>query len=324
MLAVFMLAIAMLVLVVLAAKRAAGAGLSRVMQPLAVTGMAMAISKLPRVDYVDGGQSRISIPRQHFMRRLRLKVTKGTFTGGSSPAWVASAGNKLITRIELSLGGQLTKDNLSFEDLRRLNLLQYRDNAGSEGYAYLDLGRLPTHALTSSVDLIITWAALSSVTTGTPTTTVNTYLEVARLEELNEGQSVAGIPLVLRKTVTLGASSVTEAKVDVRSGNILQAVMIVPSSTTLITDVSVIQDGVKYHVAAEAWADLREENKADFELDALQTDFAVVNFDKLGDGSQALRTGPMNTLEFRFTTASEAGGSIRLVPIEVAAAVPVA
>jgi hypothetical protein len=316
MFSIALLAIAALFVVCLLVKRGAGHALSRIL-PVSVAGMAMQQSKLIRVDYVDGGQSRVAIPRQHFLSRLRLKVVKGTFTGGTSPAFIASAGNKLITRMELVIGGQLTKDNLSFEDLRRLNLLQYRDTAGTEGYAYLDLGRLPTHAFTS-LELLITWAALSTVTTGTPTTTVNTYVDVTRMEELNVGQDVKGIPLVVRKSITAAANSITEVKVDLRSGNVLQAVMIVPSSSTLIQSVSVIQDGVKYHLTAEAWADLREDNKADFELDALPSDFAVINFDKFGDGSQALRTGPMNTLEFVFATASEASQSIRLVPIEVA------
>lgn len=280
--------------------------------------MAIQVSKLVRLDYADGAQSRYQVPRQHFMHRLRLRVNKGTFVGGTAPAFIASAGNKLITRMELSIGGQITKDNLSFEDLRRLNILQYRDNLASEGYAYLDLGRLPTHKFTS-LELIITWAALGTVTTGTPTQTVGTYVDIVRMEELNVGQETAGIPLVLRKTQTIGVNSTTAPdRKDIRSGNVLQAVLIVPSSTTLIQSVSVIQDGTKYHIAAESWADLREENKADFELDGIQTDFAVINFDKFGDGSQALRTANMNTLELEFTTASEAGGSIRLVLIEVA------
>lgn len=280
--------------------------------------MAIQVSKMARLDYADGAQSRYQVPRQHFLHRLRLRVNKGTFVGGTSPAWVASAGNKLITRIELSIGGQVTKDNLSFEDLRRLNILQYRDNLASEGYAYLDLGRLPSHKFTS-LELIVTWAALTAVTTGTPTSTTGTYVDIVRMEELNVGQATDGIPLVLRKTQSIGASSTTAPdRKDIRSGNVLQAIVIIPSSTTLISTVSVIQDGVKYHVAAESWADLREENKADFELDAVQTDFAVINFDKFGDGSQALRTMDMNTLELEFVTASEAGGSIRLVLIEVA------
>lgn len=285
--------------------------------------MAIHQNKLTRADYQDAGQSRVAIPRQHFLHRLRFRVVKGTFTGGSSPAWVANAGNKLITRIEMTLtlnqGGVITKDNLSMEDLRRLNLLQYKDTMAAEGYAYLDLGRLPTHALVSC-ELLLSWAALTAVTTGTPTSTTGTYADIVRMEEVNTGQPVKGIPLVLRKSITADAGGKTEVKVDVRSGNVLQAVMIVPSSSTLITDVSVVQDGIKYHLSKEEWATLREENKADFELDAIQSDFAVINFDKFGDGSQALRTAEMNTLELVFTVANEASQTIRVVPIEVAAA----
>jgi hypothetical protein len=276
--------------------------------------MAIQKSLLIRADYQAGAQTRVPIPRQHFLHRLRFKVVKGTTTGG---AFVALAGNKLIQRLELVIGGQLTKDNLSFEDLRRLNLLQYKDTLPSEGYAYLDLGRLPTHAFTS-LELLITWAPLASVTTGGATAITGAYVEIRRMEELNEGQPVKGIPLALRKTLTVDAGGKTEARADLRSGNILQAVVIIPSDPSLISTFSVVQDGVKYHLASENWNDLLEENKADFELDNVQTDFAVVNFDTFGEGSQALRTGGMNTLEFIFAIANIAGANIRIVPVEFA------
>jgi hypothetical protein len=276
--------------------------------------VAMHSSLLVRADYQAGTQTRVPIPRQHFLHRLRFRVNKGAVNAG---AFVAGAANKLIARMELSIGGQLTKDNLGFEDIRRLNLLQYKDNPPSDGYAYLDLGRLPTHAFTS-LELLITWASVAQVTTGGATAITGAYVEIRRTEELNVGQPVKGIPLVLRKTLTVDAGGKTEAKADLRSGNILQAILIVPSDPNLIQSVSVVQDGVKYHLAPEAWADLQEENKADFELDAVQTDFAVLNFDKFGEGSQALRTAGMNTLEFIFATANIAGATIRLVPIEIA------
>jgi hypothetical protein len=276
--------------------------------------MAMQASLLIRADYQAGAQTRVPIPRQHFLHRLRFRVTKGTPNAG---AFVASAGNKFIQRMELVIGGQLTKDNLSFEDLRRLNLLQYKDTLPSEGFAYLDLARLPTHAFTS-LELLITWAPVAALTTGGAVTIAGAYVEIRRMEELNVGQPVKGIPLILRKTLTADAGGKTEVKADLRSGNILQGAIVIPSDPALIQNFSVVQDGVKYHIAAEIWADLLEENKADFEFDNVQTDFAIVYFDKLGDGSQALRTGGMNTLEFIFATANIAGATIRIVPIEIA------
>ena len=276
--------------------------------------MAIASSLLIRADYQAGAQTRVPIPRQHFLHRLRLKVTKGAPNAG---AFVAAAGNKLIQRLELIIGGQLTKDNLSFENLRRINLLQYKDTMPSEGFAYLDLGRLPTHAFTS-LELLITWAPVASVTTGGAVSITGAFVEIRRMEELNVGQPVKGIPLTLRKTLVVDAAGKTEAKADLRSGNILQACIIIPSDPALIQSFSVIQDGVKYHIAAEGWGDLREENKADFEFDDVQADYAVVMFDKFGDGSQALRTGGMNTLEFVFAIANIAGATIQIVPIEIA------
>jgi hypothetical protein len=274
----------------------------------------MQASLLIRADYQAGAQTRVPIPRQHFLHRLRFKVTKGTPNTG---AFVTNAGNKCIQRMELVIGGQLTKDNLSFEDLRRLNLLQYKDTLPSEGFAYLDLARLPTHAFTS-LELLITWASVASLTTGGATSIAGAFVEIRRMEELNVGQPVKGIPLILRKTLTVDAGGKTEARADLRSGNILQGAIVIPSDPALIQSFSVVQDGVKYHIASESWADLLEENKADFEFDAVQTDFAIVYFDKLGEGSQALRTAGMNTLEFIFATANIGGATIRIVPIEIA------
>ncbi|MEA3203848.1 MAG: hypothetical protein QOI63_1528, partial [Thermoplasmata archaeon] len=210
--------------------------------------MAMQGSPLARADYQPGAQTRVPIPRAHFLHRFRFKVVKGTPNAG---AFVAGAGNKLIARMELSIGGQLTKDNLSFENLRRLNLLQYKDNPPGEGYAYLNLGRLPSHAFTS-LELLITWAPVASVTTGGATSIAGAYVEIRRLEEINVGQPVKGIPLTLHKTITVDAGGKSEAKADLRSGNVLNMVLIVPSDPALIQSVTVVQDGVKSHLTPEA------------------------------------------------------------------------
>jgi hypothetical protein len=277
----------------------------------------MQSSLLQTVDYQSGQQSRVPIPRAHFLHRLRFRVNPGTVQGPAGAAFVAGAANLLIQRIELSIGGQLTKDNINLLDLRRLNLLQYKDNPPSDGFGFLDLGRLPTHAFTS-LELLITWAPVANVTTGGATGITGANVEIRRLEEINVGQPIKGIPLILRKSITVDASGKSEVKADLRSGNILQAVLIVPSDPALIQSLSVVQDGVKSHLAREDWRELQEDNKADFELASVQSDFAVLNFDAFGEGSQALRTAGMNTLEVIFATNNIAGATIRLVPIEIA------
>lgn len=285
--------------------------------------MAMHQNLLQTVAYDGGNQSRVEVKRQHFLHRLRLATTTGSLSGGSSGSFVTGAANKMIKRLELVIGGQLTKENISMEDLRRLNVLTYKDNQPSDGFAYLDLGRLPTHAF-SSLELLITWETVANLNDGDRDTITGGSVDIHRLEEINEGQSVSGIPLILHKTVNVGASSVTSVEKDVRSGNVLQGVLVIPldangdPTDSLVETVTVLQDGVKFHLAEEPWDSLREDNKADFELDALPTGWAIVNFDKFGDGSQALRTAEMNTLEFQFALTSTADASIRLVPIEIA------
>lgn len=271
------------------------------------------------VPYDAGQQTRVNVPRQHFLSRLRFRVKTGTLSGGTNGVFVAGAANKFIKRLELVIGGQLTvTPGLSFENLRRLNLLSYKDNPPGDGYAYLDLGLLPTHLFTS-LELLITWENVAPLQTGDRTTISGASVEIFAKEVINEGQSVGKIPLVIRKSLVKDLQNLAgEQSIDLLDGNILQAILVVPSSGTLIKTLSVKQDGIKFWRAAEPYDALREENKAEFELDEAPTDFAVVNFDYFGDGSQSLRTKGMDTLELILDTNSEPTGKVELIVLEIA------
>lgn len=274
------------------------------------------------VPYDDGNTARVSIPRQHFLNRLRLAVKVGALTGGASGAFIAGAANRMVKRIELTIGGQLTTTNVSFENLRRLNLLSYKDQEPSEGYAYLDLGMLPTHLFTS-LELLITFASVQELQQagGDHTTITGASVTIYSREIINEGQDVGKLPLVVRKTVVKDLQNIDgETAIDIRDGQIIQAILLVPSSPTLIRRVSIVQDGVKYHRTKEPWDQLREENRADFEMDAVPSSWAVLNLDTFGDGSQALRTKAMDTLELVVETNPEANGVLALVVLEVQSA----
>lgn len=277
------------------------------------------ISRLHKAPAYDAGQqTRVNVPRQHFLSRLRFRVKTGTLSGGTNGVFVAGAANKMVKRLELVIGGQMTTNALSFENLRRLNLLQYKDTPPGDGYAYLDLGLLPTHLFTS-LELLITWENVAPLQTGDRTTITGASLQIFAREVINEGQTVGRLPLVIRKTVTKDLANVSgEQSIDLLDGNVIAALLIVPSSSTLIKSISVKQDGIKYHRAAEPYEDLREENKADFEFDAAQSDYVILNFDVFGDGSQSLRTKGMDTLELLLDTNSEANGKVELVIVEIA------
>ncbi len=277
------------------------------------------ISRLHKqIAYDPGNQTRVNIPRQHLLARLRLRTKTGALSGGTNGVFIAGAANKIVKRLELVIGGQLTVRTLSFENIRRLNLLAYKDNAPGDGYAYLDLGLLPTHLFTS-LELLITWESVAPLQTGDRTTITGASLEIFAREVINEGQTVGRIPLVIQKTISKDLQNVAgEQPIDLLDGNVIQAILIVPSSPTLINSISVLQDGTKTHRAKEPYDALREENKADFELDSIQSDFVVVNFDVFGDGSQALRTKGMDTLELILNTNAEATGKVELVIVEIA------
>lgn len=273
----------------------------------------------PAGKYVSGGEEVIPIPRQHFLQRIRFHAKLGTFTGGATGNPVTGAANKMVKLIQLTIGGQLTIFNASFENLRRLNLLRYRDTLPADGYAFLDLPLLPTHLFTA-LDLRLVYANASSLNDGDHTDMTGATVGLQLREVINEGQDPANVPLIVTKTISKGMDEVTgEIPVDIRDGNTIQAVLVVPSDPTLINHVSVLQDGVKHHRKEENYDELREENKADFELDAAQTDFAVINFDAFGDGSQSLNTAAMDTLELIFDVDSVADGKVELVLVEVQA-----
>lgn len=280
--------------------------------------MAVVTRPIKRVDYEDGQTTRVELPRNHFYNRLRFAVTKGTLSGGAGGAYVADAGDEFIKNMELVIGGQMTKDRLSFQDLKKLNLLTYRDNEPGEGYGFLDLGMLPSHLFTS-LDLNITWEALANLNDGDRTSAGDSFVDIQARETLNQGQEIGDVPLVLHKTKTKNVADTDgEIEIDLRTGNVLQAVLVVPSSGTLVNHVDVLQDGTKYHRKKEIWDDLREDNKLEFELDALPSGWATLNFDAFGEGSQALRTRQMESLDLVADINSEANAEIRVVTVEIA------
>jgi hypothetical protein len=280
--------------------------------------MAVVTRPIQRVDYESGQTTRVELPRNHFYNRLRLAVTKGTLSGGSGGSYVADAGDKFIKNIELVIGGQMTKERLSMQDLKKLNLLTYRDNEPGEGYAFLDLGMLPSHLFTS-LDLHITWEDLANLNDGDRTSAGDSYVDIQARETLNEGQDIGDVPLVLHKTTIKDVANKSgEVTIDLRTGNVLQAALVIPSSTSLINHIDILQDGTKYHRKKEIWDDLREDNKLEFELDNAPSDWAVLNFDAFGEGSQALRTKQMESLDLVADINSESDGEIRVVTVEIA------
>lgn len=261
-----------------------------------------------------GQEVPVNLPRQHFYVRLTLLAVLGTLAGGSSPAWVAGAANKLVKNLRLEIGGTLSARNLTFEDLRKVNLLTYKDVAPAAGYAFMDLGLLPSHLFPSLV-LYVTFDTLANLTTGSPTSAAGTELRIRSKEVINAGQSPANVPLVVHKVIEKDLVSLTgDQPIDIRDGNRIQALIVIPSSTTLLNHLTVMQDGIKPWRHQDPYAVIQEENRADFELDATPTDFAVINFDQ-GDGVP-LDSKQTDTLELIANINSEASGKVRVLVIE--------
>ena len=140
-------------------------------------------------------------------------------------------------------------------------------------------------------------------------------------EQVNVVQKPANVPLVIHKTLQKDFSNLTgDQDMDLRDGQVLQAILVIPPDDNLVNSVSIVQDGIKYLRASEPWTTLQEENKADFELNNPSTGWAVVNFDVFGDGSQALRTKDMDTLQLRLNVNSQASGMVRVVLLGIQAA----
>jgi hypothetical protein len=215
------------------------------------------------------------------------------------------------------MGGSVTPINASIEDLKRIMLLETGEEIQTDGYFTLPFrGAFPWFLLKNGVRLQGDFAALADITTGSPTSQSGTKVDfwIKKFPRQGAPKPVVGWPVI--KTFEKDLASIAGEKLvhELNSGNLLQHVLIMPSSGTLINSVKVQIDDGDDVLRDLPWDVLREENKKQFFLDSIQpaSGFAALSFPGLLNTDK----GAVGKLHLTADINSEAGGKIRVVTVE--------
>jgi len=144
----------------------------------------------------------VAIPKDHFIHAIRLRIVKGTFVGGTSPAWVASAEELLVTNLVLRAEGSKRFKEGKWKEFKALNIVNLETMTDGSLKLYFtdpkipDAKPLPAWRFTS-LTLELTWAKLTDVTTGTPTGTVGTKCEITLEESHWDGEQIDNWPCLI-------------------------------------------------------------------------------------------------------------------------------
>jgi len=295
--------------------------------------MVMRQRQLDRITYAASSISTLDIPREHWDKKITLQLVGVCSTGSANPASTRSPYNPfdIITRIEVIANGSQTIKSYSGKMLYLQNILEHgtipprTQTPGTASQSTQDFGGaltlyfdkdkdyieslLPTHVL-SSLQLKITWGtALSLQTDASNGLTITTlYVYPLLTEELNRGQSTAGIG-VLKETEfvkTLTASG--WAEIDLPVGNVYEGISVLTrdntvASNSIISEYEVVKDGLEI-IRKARFDQSRSEDLVDYALEAANqpTGFTIIDFD-LG-GSAPINTKGWSSLKLRLNVST--------------------
>lgn len=234
------------------------------------------------------GNSSLRVPLKQYIggpvRRLMMTVTLGTLVGGTAPAWIAGAADAILSNIQLAIDNGVVLKSGSYKSFKAK--YQYRnlnqalptgthvvsferpasDTHFSSGqrssYNYL----LPSDVL-GQIDLILNVATLASLTTGVPTSTTGTVVNITSLEERDatvRAMQSHFQPLYETEFQSSGLGSGAELPVDLPRGYIYLSALTeaydgTALSNTLITNYRLVKDNDTDLINAK-WADEQSEN----------------------------------------------------------------
>lgn len=267
-----------------------------------------------------GGSDAIRIDADNYWSRLVMKVTLGTLSGGSSPAWAADAGDRLIKELTVNLGGSLNLiTRTSVVDLKRFTQLEFGEEVMADGYMAFDFfGQFPAFLYENGITFKPTYETLANLTTGSPTSQAGTKIEwyLRKFPIQGKPPRPVGFPIIKTEAKDLPSLTGRKQVVNLNSGNLLRHLLIKPSSGTLITDVELsLADGEDV-LYAHDWTTLRELNKLQYYFDAREAagGYAAYTF-----GPSPLPTDKAvlgQKLDLYATVVSEASGKITVVTFE--------
>lgn len=248
-----------------------------------------------KYDAIAGGDVVGPLPTDHFLRALKIRVVKGTLSGGTSPAWVAGAEDKLVKSISLyAEGGKLFK-KMNWEEMQQLCIANHEKQSAGFGKLFFvdpkipEAEPLPTWRFTS-LTLEVEWESLTNaaITTGDPTGQTGTKLVLTGIENDFDGEKITLWPVlieVVRTKYDFGANEGAQVINHERSNNVKAYLYAIDDAGTLsdsiIDKISVISrksTGTNIHYDAIELVEIKEENKNAFLGNALATGYFMVEF----------------------------------------------
>lgn len=236
-----------------------------------------------------------ALPTDHFLRALKLRVVKGTLSGGTSPAWVAGAEDKLVKSITLFAEGTKYFKKMSWEEMQQLCIANHEKQTAGHGKLFFvdpkveEAQPLPTWRFTS-LTLEVEWESLTAatITTGTPTGQTGTKLVLTGIESDWDGEKIADWPVlveVVRTKHDFGANTGYQVINHERSNVVVAFLLAIDDNGTLS---DTIMDKIRI-IARKAGgtiipydeielADVKEENKNAFQGNALATGYFMIEF----------------------------------------------
>ncbi len=235
------------------------------------------------------------LPTDHFLRTLKMRVVKGTLTGGTGPDWVAGAEDLLVKNISLyAEGGKLFK-KMSWAEMQQLCIANHEKQSAGMGKLFFvdpkipEAEPLPTWRFTS-LTLEVEWESLTAatITTGDPTGQTGTKLVLTGIENDFDGEKIEQWPVlieVVRTKYDFGANEGIQVINHERSNDVRAYLIAIDDdgtlSDTIMDKLSVISrkpSGTTIHYDGIELVDIKEENKNAFLGNALATGYFMVEF----------------------------------------------
>jgi len=236
-----------------------------------------------------------ALPTDHFLHALKMRVVKGTLSGGTAPDWVAGAEDLLVKNITLYAEGTKYFKKMSWAEMQQLCIANLEAQTAGHGKLFFtdpkieEAQPLPTWRFTS-LTLEVEWEALTAatITTGTPTGQSGTKLVLTGIESDWDGEKIADWPVlveVVRTKHDFGANTLYQV-IDHERANLVVAYLYaiddnLTMSDTIIDKLRIIArkaGGTIIPYDEIELADIKEENKNAYQGTPLATGYFMVEF----------------------------------------------
>jgi hypothetical protein len=277
------------------------------------------------------GNTSLRVPLKQYIggpvRKLQLTVTLGTLSGGTSPTWNSNAADAIFTGIQLQIDNGVTLKNGTYTSFKTKFKIRNQNQALPYGCHLLEFERpssflhasvdqratynflLPADIL-GQIDLVLNVATLASLTSGSPTSSSGTYVNVTSFEERDaaiRAMQPHFQPLYETEFLPPSLGSGAEIPVDLPRGYIYMNALTEAYDGTSLSDVliknyRIVRDN-DTDIDNETWFSKENGNQIDLlSSSALGTGLAYTDFIPFFDAT--VETGNKLTMKMTYGTPS--------------------